>query len=414
MNRSVWCASALLCGFATIGTTPMARSEPALHSTKGLVALATQDEKKRVPKDDEEEKKQEETEKTAYQHEDDDEGACWGACFFGFLDALFSSDESEIDENPLASDLDALSGMGMLGTGVLVPAGTSQAARLPLWSGPGGEDYGYAVLDTLPAGTPVEVLNRHVVEDEAWLEVKTRDGGPIFGWVQAPLVDWVSVVVPEPPPELASSDEAPKIFRDPFGLVLGADVSYVALVGPVEVREEYKGGVRFGLEALYASRNTVQVGIGAGYSEANGDPLYNYDYASDTRRDSPTDSRLQIFDAHLRLGQYLPAGSGVRIYWGIGAVYYWVKESADIEVLSLPSELPLGTSHASKTRWCWGADVTLGVSYPVAPRVHAGLQTRVNWIPWNGKQVESLTLDHIGKKTVVAVTVGANVRFDVF
>lgn len=410
-------ASFLLCRAAAVSATPVDYSEPVSLRAEKLVALASDEEKKRVPKEEKDKKEQQEEERKRQHHENEkDQGSCWGACFFDFMDALFSDDETETNASPLATDLETGSAVEVLGTGVLLQADSSQSVMLPLWSGPGNEKDGYAVLDALPAGTPVEVTNRQTVEGgETWLEVQTRDGGTVFGWVQASSVDWVSFVVPaETPPELPSPDEHANETRPPFGLVLGADVSYVGLVGPVEVREEYEGGVRFGFNALYATRNTLQVGIGAGYSEANGDPRYNYDYASDTRRDSPTDSQLQIFDANLRLGQYLPVGSKVRIYWGLGAVYYWVKESADIDVLSLPSELPLRTSHASKTRWCWGADTAVGGSYPLAARVHAGLQARVFWIPWDGKRLESLTLDHIGTKTVVGVTVSANVRFDVF
>ena len=91
-----------------------------------------------------------------------------------------------------------------------------------------------------------------------------------------------------------------------------------------------------------------------------------------------------------------------------------MRESADIDVLSLPSELPLGSTSISQSRWRWGADVAVGGSYPLVERVHAGLQARVFWIPWDGYQRESLTLDYIGTKTIVGVTIGANVSFDVF
>lgn len=386
---------------------PMAGATPDNGGNDLVLALA-EDEKKRVPKDEEDKKKTSEK-KTSRKKDDSDDDSCWATCLFDFMGVLFSGDDNETTADGLVAG-DVGSSVRILGSGVLLSADSTQSAALQLWSGPGGEASGYTRRGDLIAGTTVDVLNHTVVEDNEWVEVQTRDGSMMGGWLPASSVDWVEHVAPSQP----VSGQPTIIARRPAGLILGVDLAYFDLAGPLEVREEYKGGAHFGLSVLYVMENTVQVGLSSGYAESDGDPLYNYDYMADMRRDSPTNSRLQIVDTTLRLGQYLQVGSKAIIDWSLGAVYYWVRESADIDVLSLPSGLPVRSVHISNTRWRWGADVVLGTSYLVATGVHVGIQARGFWIPWAGRGLESLTLDFIDKKTVVGVAIGATVRFDAF
>lgn len=406
MKRAAWATLLLLCNPAlVVGSQSGSSDVPTMTATE---------EKKRVPKDEDEKRKQEEAERAKHAAtESNDDASCWGMCFFDAIGSLFSSDENTTEVSQLGPTGATSEGLGVLGSGVLLRADSLQAT-LPLWSGPGGAAWGHAIVATLTPGTPVDVTNRTVLEEHAWLEVQTRSSEPVVGWVPASTVDWVSDFVPVQTTAQPAAVAPPPVARPPSGLVLGVDLSFSGLAGPADVRGEYKVFVRGGVHAVFPLGNTFQMGLGAGYGEADGEPQYDYEYLGDTRRDSPHNSRVQISDMELRVGQYMQVRSRGRFYWGVGVVYNWVRESADVDTYSLPSGLPLASSHVSKSRWRWGADFAAGGSYLVSDRTHAGLQARVFWIPWEGERLESLTLDHIGKRTIVGVGVCGTLSFDVF
>jgi hypothetical protein len=59
--------------------------------------------------------------------------------------------------------------------------GDTDGLGLNLREAPGGE-----VIDILPEGTPVEILQRQQVDDQAWLQVRDPQGRT--GWVAAQFV----------------------------------------------------------------------------------------------------------------------------------------------------------------------------------------------------------------------------------
>jgi hypothetical protein len=185
--------------------------------------------------------------------------------------------------------------------------------------------------------------------------------------------------------------------------------------GPSTVSEEYGGGaVRFGLTGLWATASSFQVGLTLGYAAGSGDPKFNYETTS--RRDSPTGSNVYVFDAAVRAGQYLRiGGKDTRLYWGVGPALFWVKERADLEVYTLPDEKYVGKERVSLEKWRVGGDAAVGMDWSIGNSgARLGFLTRFFVIPWTSEGKKSLTLDFIGKRSIVGFNLGLAAGFDGF
>ncbi len=204
---------------------------------------------------------------------------------------------------------------------------------------------------------------------------------------------------------------------EPERIVTPADFSLVLDLswwksGPSEVWDEYKdGGVRFAVNGYFIVGENFEIGIDAGYSHAKGYPLF--DYESSTMIESPQVSNLHIFDTGVRAGlihSFSPHGPFLR--WGLGPRLFWVKETADLFVYSVPDLDPLDNRTESLEEWRLGGDLVISMLWDTKSSVLVGFSTRLFVISWDSSYTKALTLDHIGKKNLVGFNIGLAVHFN--
>ena len=423
------------------GAAAAAAADPADREAR---LASAEEEKKRVPKDKDKDRETKPAgDKEARTETKEDEGG-WASCIFDLIaNALCSGGGESESSNPMVPTMEgqaaATASMeaarsAAVGQGVIQHPDSLQTP-VQVWDGPGGAERGYLLVGALIHGTKVEVTSTRSFEIGDWVAVRTRDLEPLSGWVPAQHVDWVAAnpgpLVPVtmapgmggPAGAGATAPGTPGSQAGggpnweasaPHGLALWSDLSYIYAAGPWEVRDEYRnGGGRFSVNALLVPAGSLQLSLGLGYAEARGHPQYDYETA--TRRDVPITSRLRMFDIGLRVGQYAQVlSSRARVYWGAGPVFYWVRESADLEAYELPSGSPLGPRHESLHRSRLGADVALGASFQIANKVHVGGLARAFVIPWYAQRSKSLPLDFIGKKSIAGFGISLILAFDAF
>jgi len=206
---------------------------------------------------------------------------------------------------------------------------------------------------------------------------------------------------------------------EPERVVVPADFSLVLDLswwtsGPSEVSEEYKnGGGRVGVNAYFIPSDNFEVGVDIGFAWARGYPLY--DYETSTRRESPQSSHLWMFDSGLRFGMihtFSPKGPFLR--WGLGPRVFWVKETADLEVYELPSMTRLDDKKDALEAWRLGGDLSVSMLWDTNSSVLVGFSMRLFVVPWESSFTHALTLDHIGKKSLVGFNLGLAIHFNGF
>lgn len=201
----------------------------------------------------------------------------------------------------------------------------------------------------------------------------------------------------------------------PAGFRLGLDLSLWGFAGPSDLLDEYKKypGGRYALGGYFNMGGTFEIEVDAAYSHIKGQPLF--DYETSTRLESPQSSHIQMFDTGVRFGMIHVFSPGKPILrWGLGPRAFRVKETADLEVYSLPGEVYLGESEETLDDWSLGGDVVVSMLWDVSGDFLIGFSTRFFIIPWESSYMKSLTLDHIGNKCVTGWNVGFAVHFNGF
>ncbi|MCK5363786.1 MAG: hypothetical protein KAR22_12490 [Gammaproteobacteria bacterium] len=157
----------------------------------------------------------------------------------------------------------------------------------------------------------------------------------------------------------------------------------------------------------------LQANLSLGFQNATGTPLFDYETSS--KIDSPQSSQLQIFNLSLRAGHYVDLHDRkVYFTWGVGPALYWVQESAELRVLSLPGEILIEERDEILNKWRVGGDLAFGIDSRFHPRWSIGARTRVYWIPWSSESEMSLTTDFIGKRSLVGYSFGFVINYNVF
>ncbi len=222
---------------------------------------------------------------------------------------------------------------------------------------------------------------------------------------------------PAPAAEVAGEPEADE--PEPERVVVPADFSLVLDLsmwksGPSEVSEEYKdGGGRFGVSAYFIPSENFEVGVDIGVAAAQGRPLY--DYETSTRLESPQISHLWMIDSGLRFGMiHTFSQKGPFLRWGLGPRVYWVKENATLEVYELPSMIRLEDTKDALEAWRLGGDLSVSMLWDTNSSVLVGFSMRLFVVPWESSFTHSLTLDHIGKKSLVGFNLGLAIHFNGF
>jgi len=221
----------------------------------------------------------------------------------------------------------------------------------------------------------------------------------------------------QPAPQQTTAGPAYAPQPQPERVVTPADFSLVLVPswwksGPSEVWDEYKsGGGRIGVDAYFIPSENFEVGLGVGFAGATGTPLY--DYVTSTRLDSPQKSHLWMVDTGVRAGMiHAFSRKGPFLRWGIGPRLFWVKETADLEVYELPGMVRLEDRKEALEQWRVGGDLAISMLWDTKSSVLLGFTVRMFVIPWNSSYEKSLTLDYIGKKSLVGFDIGLAVHFN--
>jgi len=196
------------------------------------------------------------------------------------------------------------------------------------------------------------------------------------------------------------------------GFRLALDLSLWGFAGPSALVDEYMNtGGRYALSGCFNLGGTFEIEVDAGYSHINGKPIF--DYETSTRLESPQSSHIQLFDTGVRFGMIHVFSSGSPILrWGLGPRVFWVKETADLKVYSLPGEIYLEDREEALEEWRLGGDIIVSMMWNVGSDFLVGFSTRFFVIPWESSYMKSLTLDHIGNKSVTGWSVGCTVHFN--
>jgi opacity protein-like surface antigen len=376
-------------------------------------------EKKRVPKKETEDKKKSDDDKKKNDKDDDDDDHGFADCFFSCLGGLFSSHHDQRSEAPGYADQGSAPrgpvSWSAGGLGTIVPSDTL-ARDVDLWDRPGDESNA-ARVGRLRIGAEVRVIDVHSTSEGAWLHVRPVSTAAAEGWVAA------EDVVPRTPPSATMAGGLPPLDRarpaSPRAstmLTLGGFGT-----GPADLNLDYSnGGTTVGLHHLWRPGGSLAVGPRVGFSQETGSPRFNFETitATDSTLESPSNARLQILDASLRVGQYFPIGDRVMAYYGVGPSVFWVREKADIHFetrrRSDGALIASGKRTESKEKWRFGAEVTLGAGWSVRGGNRLGLATRAYAIPWESAGKQPLTTDFIGKKTIVGFDLGVIFGHDWF
>jgi len=197
----------------------------------------------------------------------------------------------------------------------------------------------------------------------------------------------------------------------PAGFRLGLNVSLWGIAGPSDLVDEYKNtGGRYGLSGCFNMGGSFEIEIDAAYSHINGQPLF--DYETSTILESPQSSHMQLFDTGLRFGMIHVFSPGKPILrWGLGPRMFWLKETADLDVYSLPGEVYQGSREETLEDWQLGGDILVSMLWDVGSDILLGFNVRFFFIPWESSYMKSLTLDHLGND-VTGWSVGFDVHFN--
>lgn len=198
--------------------------------------------------------------------------------------------------------------------------------------------------------------------------------------------------------------------RDPVAIApfdVHLDLSWWK-TGPSALSSEYKyGGFHSGLGSAFAlggtSASAFTLDLEFGFSGARGYPEFDYETA--TRLDSPQRTYLWIVDGGVRFGMTSRASDSALFRWGLGPRVFWVKESADIDVYTMPGMSFVEATTTEHEAWRLGGDIAASMMWG-ADDVLMGVAVRAFFIPWKGKGVESLTTDFIGKRTIAGGSIG--------
>lgn len=286
------------------------------------------DEKKRVPKPDKEKKKGDQDKDKDDDDDDDCMTDCLGIILEGMIADICSDDEEKTDEVQLIQDPYAEGFVAF--TGMIVPMDPA-AEDIALWDMPGGEDLNAQVVARIPKGTTLEVIERRFVADVLWFRVEDARAPVTTGWVTAQEIAEESTLEPEIDEE--GSELAPEPIEEPElvsgegpSLSLGTPVWQVLIdiggglpndeyfSGEKGIRDDYKVlGFRYGARLRVSPTDMLQIGFGVVHTRADGDPQCNYKIFhsqgdTDSTRDIPTDSNLEILALELQLGAYIPIG----------------------------------------------------------------------------------------------------------
>ncbi len=405
-------------------------------------------EKKRVPKPEKKKKKKDDRDD---EDEDDDSSSmddCMGDCMGDLFEAiLLSICEGDDDDRTQASAVPPTPERRMeapdrfnVFAGLIAPL-DPDAEDITLWNIPGGEVLGAEVVDRIPRGARIEVLENRFFVTAEWFRVMGYEPYPFSGWI---LAQDVAAEVPpapevaeEPEPAYAAPEElAPAPPQEPTSTYAGiaapsldrpmwqilADFSWAQTAGQ-DMHEEYKhGGFRSGAMLRICPIGSFQVGLGASHSHVDGEPQYNYKITYtegdvDSSRDIPTDSDIKILAIDLHAGQYFPFSEGYGSFtWSIGPTLFHVEESAQIHFVEFDDHNVVREDKRRDEirKWRVGGGARLELCYLAGGQVPIGISTGISVIPWKGKYKESLTLDWIEHDAFVLFYAGLTLGYSFF
>jgi hypothetical protein len=291
--------------------------------------------------------------------------------------------------------------------GVVNPigGGTNEVA---VWNYPSTDTTTSRVVATLPAGSRVTVFEEQDSDSTTWARVKRIGSSDQPGWV------WLSEVVPSPTAPAAAPSTAaaspggrteprPDIAESKWQISAG--LSY-PLFGQQDIRDEYGANAwRVGIDSHAHLAHSMQIGGTVGYLSSVGENVFAY--VGPTTVDSPVDSRLEIWEGGLSIGQLLTFAGGRGFFlYGIGPSVFNVREQADIEVYE--GGILIDTRQDELSEWKFGGAVELSIG-GVSNQFPIAFQTRFMILPWEDTEEKSLTLDYLKTDVIYAFSFGVTV-----
>jgi hypothetical protein len=295
--------------------------------------------------------------------------------------------------------------------------------RIELWSKPGGHGSGGIVVGNLRRGAEVTVIRFEDYQGELWALVSVSDVETAEGWLPerdiAPLpgqaeVEPVETAQPaylEPyEPEMSEISSGYERIRPRF--MLQGEFSYPVFTDK-SIREEYsnsdttKHAYRFGVEAAYFIRETMNIGVSIGYLHASGVP--KYDYEAPGLLDSPQDSKLQIWNYGIQFGQLFQFGRAGFFSYGIAPTAYRISERATI--MEYEGGLLTGARTEELSKWRFGGELNLKIGGFVTKNVPLSFSVRYSLISWKSEEEKSLTFDYLDSSSISLFSFGVNIGY---
>jgi hypothetical protein len=360
----------------------------------------------------------------AEEEEEKKEGGFWDQCGASCMDAVFESicgavfgGDSETKAVVAGGGGSTVVTTGPGAQAVSTPEGSlyegmirpleESSSDVTVWETPGGDTTETRVVETLPRGAHVAVMEEVEIGYAPWVRIKQVGGYEKTGWVRqeevvsAPTTPAVS---PQVPMASGGTGLMPGIgeSRGQLGLAI-----LFPVFGEETLRDEYaKNAWRLRAESKIMLAHSIQVGASMGYLRSNGELKFVYE--GETTTDSPVKNTLEIWDFGVEMGHLLSfaGGKGYFVY-GVGPSVFNVQEKADIDVIQ--SSLVIDTRTDKLSVWKLGGEIELGVGGLAGGRFPIGFQTRLLVFPWESKKEESLTLDHLKKEAVFAFSFGMSV-----
>jgi hypothetical protein len=399
-----------------------------LDSTGGPTAHRIEEKKRRPKPDKEKEKKESE--------QDEDKGSsCLGGCLWSIFESMLSGDDVEEEEVQPYLPTDLYASEFVPFTGVINPVDPG-VETIEVWTQPGGSVLAAEIAATLHRGTRVEVLERRVMGTVPWYRVRSYEPTEAVGWTdyqnvtdEAALTEDLALedAEGEPPRPTDRQDEptaAGEIAwprRPPPAWQILGEIAW-DISGRDDLRSEYlPGGVRTGVKLKFSPISSLQIGLATTYSQASGDPQYNYmitfdedEAPPDSIWDVPLNTHLAILAIGLQAGQHIWIGEGPAYFtWSIGPTLFRVRERADISYTEYEDDIQIGSGERTDEmlKWKVGADAGIGIGCPVGGGASIGATMGLSFIPWDGEQEESLALDWIESNHILLFHIGIMVGY---
>jgi len=285
-----------------------------------------------------------------------------------------------------------------------------------IWESPGGHEVNSDILGTLPRGMEVLVTATCWQDNTLWVFVAPLETPAEVGWIQEQHLQGEPLASPPagaPEPVVASVpvEEQKSLYSvSRIRWELLADFSY-SIFGDSDINGEYKNNLfGVGIEGRWFFGPALHLDLAIGYTNATGTPQYDYVIGDVT--EIPSDSKLEILDFTLRLGQMYRLGNPSYFFWGIGPSVVNISEEAAIVVVQGGRMIDQRIDELSE--WTVGGQVRLEGGLHTGKGFLLGIHAMYSIASWESNEEKSLTFDFLQKGKVDAFSFGLTFAYGFF